>query len=299
MKYIFNTFILIFGIVFSGCIFITESFAFSLQDNYLWVEFTKTVREKDGSVVLPLRINYGRFPGQKKGVEELDSLRVVYSLVEDDPGREEVFYRAEIEKENGNYAVKIKSYKKGRFIIFVEAEKTYGKTKNLYSAKAAFTLFGHSSFQPEGPGYIAASRGAPGLEISISPQFHYWPQIEEPFKIKVLFAKNHLPEKTVYLFDENMPSSEIISGQSGSFIYTPAEDKKLNAKGENAFKQIVLVVKEDKNNFSYISSYTLLLHRNRLKHYRLFPGALIFLISSLFIFFLAVIKRKRFEREII
>lgn len=294
MKYAWSIFIL-FWVIFNT----PEIFAFFPQDNYLWIEFTKVVKEKDGSVVLPLKINYGRFPREKKGIEGLDSLKAVYSLVKEDSGIKSDFYQAEIEKESGEYVVKIKSFQEGCFIVFAEAEKTYGKITYRYLAKAAFTLFGHSSLHSEKTDYAAASRTAPELEISISPQFHYWPQIEEPVKVSVLFEKNYLPGEKIYFFDENLPYLEAISNQAGNFIYTPPDDKKLNAQSEIAFKQTVVVAEEEKDGFRYISSYTLLLHRNRLKHYRLFLGAVIFLGSVFVIFSLVVMKRKRFGFEII
>lgn len=270
-------------------------YAFSPKDDYLWIEFAECIKEKDGSLTLPLKINYGSFPYKKKEVLEFDSLRAFYTLAKEDDEGSWLFYETEIERGKGKNIVKIKSFTADRFIVFVEAKKTWGEATHCYFAKTSFTLFGHSSSKRKQIKPIALTEINRQLEIFTTPQFHYWPQTGNPIKIIPLFNKDYLPLKVMYLFDENMPSIDIMTDEKGSYTYVPPEDKKLNWKGETAFKQAVIVTEETKGDIRYISSYTLLLHRSRFKNCKLLAGAVIFLGTMLSVFLFVIIKRKRFK----
>lgn len=280
------------------CIIFTLSFpfisdAFSPQDKYLWIEFQECVKEKDGSVTLPLQINYGSFPAEKEESAELDDLRAFYSLPE---GAEEgmpVFYAARIEKSSGRRLVKIKAVQATRFIVFVQAKKIDGDQTHWYFAKTAGMFFGHSAGRDEiRP--IAAPEINRQWEIRVSPQFDYWPQTGSPIKITPVFNNSLLPGRVIGLFDENGPAQEITTGAAGSFTYLPPEDKQLNRQGEQAFKQTIIAGEENKGNTKYISSYTLLLHRSRFKNHNLWLGGSIFGGSAVGVFLLVMGRRKRF-----
>ncbi|MFH1440433.1 MAG: hypothetical protein ABIH18_00090, partial [Candidatus Omnitrophota bacterium] len=219
-----------------------------------------------------------------------------YTLAKENDKKNWIFHETQIEKNGGKTQIKIKSAATNNFIVFVEAKITEGGIPRWYSAKTSFILFGHS-FTPQPSGLLRplGIRNDTKLEISISPQFNYWPQTSNPIKITPLFNKDYLPQKDIYIFDENMPLIDILTDEKGNYTYLPPEDKKLNWKGEKTFKQVVIVTEENKENIKYISSYTLLLHRSRFKNYKLFTGILIFLGTMITVFLIVIRKRKRFK----
>ncbi|MFH1245075.1 MAG: hypothetical protein V1662_01160, partial [Candidatus Omnitrophota bacterium] len=233
----------------------TKGIAFSPQDNYLWIEYAESIREKDGSVTLPLLINYGRFPGKKGESGELDSVRAFYSLPEKDDEAEPVFYEARIEQSSGRRLVKIKAVQTTRFIVFAQAKKIEGKITHWYLAKTAGTLFGHSSSKQIKP--VAAAEINRQGEIFISPQFDYWPQTGNPVRITPVFNDKSMPGKALCLFDENEPAlkqngsgqaREITTDAAGDYDYVPPNDQKLNWQGEQAFKQTIILAEEREGN---------------------------------------------------
>ncbi len=273
----------------------TDGHASFAEDDYLWLEFGQRVKEKDGALTLPLQINYGRFPDQKKGLGELAGLRAFYTLTEKDNAGNRIFYEAEIEKNSGKCLVHIKSFKTNRFIVLVEGRKSAGEVRYCYLAKTSFILFGHSPSQRKKIRPVPSNEIDRQFEIALTPEFSDWPQTGNPVRMAPLFGKDHLREKVLYIFDENHGSGDIKTDKTGSCTYIPPDDKKLNWEGVTAFKQTVIVAEESKGNTNYLSSYTLLLHRSRTKNRRLLPGAGIFGATLAGVFLLVIAGRKRFR----
>lgn len=288
--------VIIFNLFFSF-IGVREIYAFSPKNNHLWIEFQECIKEKDGALTLPLQINYGRFPDEKKEIPGFDSFRAFYSLSEKDDEGKRIFYEARIEKNKGKYAVNIKSFKADCFVVLVEAKETRGGATRWYLAKTSFVLFGHSFFGRDKIKPVSLDEINQRLDLLITPEFHYWPQTGNPVKITPIFNNDYLAQKVLYLFDENMPSLDIVTDEKGNYIYVPPEDKKLNWKGETAFKQTVIVAEETRVDMRYISSYTLLLHRSRFKNRKLLAGAGIFGGIGAGLFLFVFVKRKRFNLE--
>jgi len=272
-----------------------ETSAFSYKDDYLWIEFGKRIKEKDGALTLPLQINYGRFPNQKKGIRELDSLRAFYTLTEKDEEGNLIFYEAEIQRDKGKTLVQINAFKTERILVLLQGKKTRGEITHCYLAKTSFVLFGHSASKRKKIKPIPPNEINRQFEICITPQFYYWPQTSNPIKSTLSFNQELLEEKALCIFDENEDAIEVKTDERGNYTYIPPEDRKLNWKGETAFKQTVIVAEETKGNTNYISSYTLLLHRNRFKNRKLLPGVSVFGGAIAGVFLLVVVKRKRFK----
>ncbi len=289
--------ILIVLIVFFLFIFIrgVDIYAFSPGDDYLWLEFEQCIREKNGSLTLPLRLNYGRFPGAKKGLRELDDVSVFYSLAETDDEGKPVFYAARIQKDKQNYSVNINSSEQNHFIVFAQAKKKRNKITDQYLAKTSFLLFGHAFFKKKNTRTILSREVNRQLEIRTVPDVQCWPQTGNSVKIIPVFKKGRLAQKAISLFDENLPSVEIMTDEKGECAYIPPEDKRLNQKGEREFKQTVIVTEETQGGIRYISSYTLLLHRSRFKNHRFFMGAAIFLGTMVVVFLFVIARRKRIK----
>ena len=273
----------------------TTTCASPSKDNYLWIEFSKQIKEKDGSVTQPLFIYYGIFPDQKKGTWELDGFRAFYTLNEKDEKGNRIFYEAEIERDKGKSLLRIKAFHTDRCIVLVQGRKKQGKATRCYSAKTSFVLFGHSPSKRKKIKPVASSEINRQFAISITPQFHYWPQTSNPVKIALSFNEEHLGGKILSIFDENQGVIDLKTDETGNYTYTSPNDKKLNREGETAFKQTVVVAEETEGNTNYISSYTLLLHRNRFKNRKVLPGISIFGGTMVGVFLLVVVKRKRFK----
>lgn len=288
--------VIIFSLFFSFT-GVREIHAFPPKNNYLWIEFQECHKEKDGALTLPLQINYGRFPDKKKEIPEFDSFRAFYSLNEKDDEGKRIFYEAGIEKNKGNYAVNIKSFKTDRFVVLVEAKATRDGLTCWYLAKTSFVLFGHSFLGRDKIRPVALDEINQRLDLLITPEFHYWPQTGDPVQIMPTFNKDYLARKVICLFDENMPATDIVTDEKGNYIYAPPGDKKLNWKGETAFKQAVMVAEETRADMRYISSHTLLLHRSRSKNRKLLAGAGVFWGTGAGLFLFVIVKRKRFNLE--
>lgn len=276
---------------------VRDIYAFAPKNNYLWIEFQECIKEKDGALTLPLRINYGRFPGEKKEVPGFDSFRAFYSLSEKDDEGKKIFYEAEIEKNKDKCAINIKSFKTDCFVVLVEAKEIRGGATYWYLAKTSFVLFGHSFSERDKIRPVSLDEINRRLDLLVTPEFHYWPQTGNPVKITPVFNNDCLARKVICLLDENMPAIDIVTDEQGNYIYVPPEDKKLNWKGETAFKQTVMVAEEIRADMRYISSHTLGLHRSRFKNRKLLAGAGVFGGTGVGLFLFVIVKRKKFNLE--
>lgn len=256
-----------------------------LKDDFLWLEYGEGSKEKDGSLVLELKINYGRFPDKIDNSVVMENLNAVYTarrtrIKEDD----NPLYKADVHKNKSGYSIEMKSAKEARYILIVTAKKNENGVTSHYRAKTSFTLFGKSLSEepqriPALPESIVKS-----LELYVDPEHHFWPQTGNPIKVFPLYNGEMQGEKKISVFDEHAFPVELITGKTGILNYIPPEDKKLNSMGETASKQTVLVCGLDDEGEKYISSYTLLLHRSRFGKHEYVPGIIVF--GSAFIIFL-------------
>jgi hypothetical protein len=267
-------------------------FAFSTNDDYLWIEFGSGKKEKDGSISFPFQIHYGRFPTEKKDIGALEDIRAFYTLNED-TNEDALYYPVEIKKNLKGYSLNIRSCEANRYTLHVEANMKQNQGIHRYYAKTSFVLFGH------GPAEGNRSLPVPSvsidrtLEICVSPKFHYWPQTGIPVKISPVFYGQQIIEEKISLFDENMPLVQIKTDEKGKVVYQPPEDKILNRKSDTGFKQTVMVVEMTEGERKYTSSYTLLLHRSRYNNYRFLTGIIIFCSTIFVVSLFVIMKRKR------
>ena len=265
-----------------------------LNDDFLWLEYGDGTKEKDGSLILELKIHYGRFPDIKNSSIELDNLNAVYTA-QSTRGKEDSkpLYRADIHEDISGYSVKIESAKENRIVLIVTAQKTYNGDTSHYLAKTSFTLFGKSMSEaserfPADPDSTERS-----LEICIDPEHHFWPQTGNPIKVFPLYNGKIQAEKNISVFDEHAFPVELITDETGNIVYVPPEDKKLNSMGETASKQTVLVCGLAYRGEKYISSYTLLLHRSRFGKHEYLPALAVFGSAFILFLFYMVVKRMR------
>ena len=273
----------------------TSAYTLSLKDDYLWIEYGKQIKEKDGSRTQPLFIYYGRFPDKKGDVSELENLRVFYTLNKKNENAENIFYGADIEKDKKTSFVKVNSLKSNRFTVLVKGKRNSGEQEYKYFAKASFVIFGHSPFKEKEIEPVLSNEISNRLEIRIAPEHSGWPQTGNHVKLTPLFDKDHLCEKKIHIADENINSVDVKTSDKGNFVYTPPDDKKLKRKWLTAYKQTVMLVEETKGNTTYKSSYTLLFHRSRFGSRNLVLGSGIFGGTMAVTFIVIAIRRRKFQ----
>ncbi|MBN2534355.1 MAG: hypothetical protein JXB88_15820 [Spirochaetales bacterium] len=272
---------------------------FSMENNYLWIEFGEHHKEKDASVTQELHIYYGSFPDYKTTLLHLDEVKGVYTMNEIDTKGDVVYYPLEIIEEKGEVFIRITSHKTNPFTVLIQGEKNNKKQKKIYLAKTSFFLFGNSNKkQVESELFTSNTviKIAENLQIHINPHYSYWRQVDTPVTFNVFFDNQKLKKKIVHIIDENdenvfNPITRM-TDESGELIYIPPDDRKLRQKGSTAYKQIVIMAEEQKENSIYVSSFTLLLHRSRFKHYNVPVGVIIF-SSLLTVFFVLMLLQRK------
>jgi hypothetical protein len=278
-----------------------SSIVFPIENMYLWIEFGEHHKERDASVTQHLKIYYGSFPDYKTTLFHLDGVKGIYTMNEKDAKGEIIYYPLEIMEEKGEASIRITSYKTNPFAVLVQGEKNNGKQKKIYLAKTSFFLFGNShknkkQVESELSSSNTEIKIAEDLQIHITPLYSYWRQVDTPVTLNIFFDNQKLKKKPVHIIDENDEDvfNPIIrkTDESGELIYIPPDDRKLRQKGTTAYKQMVIMAEERKENSIYISSFTLLLHRSRFKHYNVPAGVIIFL-SLLIVFFVLILLQRK------
>lgn len=273
----------------------TVAYTLSSKDDYLWMEYGKQIKERNGSRTQPLSIYHGRFSDRKRNVSELEDLKVFYTRNKKDENGENIFYSMNIEKDKKTFFVRINSLKRNRFTVIVKGKRSFGEQEYKYLAKASFVIFGHSPFNMKKIEPVLSDEINNRLEICIAPEHSGWPQTGRRVKLTPLFDKNPLIKKKIHIADENIASADVKTNDEGNFIYTPPDDKKLKRKWLTAYKQTVILVEETKGNTSYKTSYTLLFHRSRFGNRNLFLGKSIFAGTAILTFIIIAVRRRKFK----
>ena len=271
-------------------------YAFPQKDDYLWVEFGKQIKERNGSVSQPLFIYYGRFPDKKEGILELEDLRGFYTLNEKDEEGENIFYTTAIERDKKASFIKINSLQTNCFTVLVVGKRNSGGVRYEYLAKADFILFGHSSVKKkEVKPFVPSKEITRRMEICITPEYYCWRQIGDSVKLTPLFDKGPLGGQEIHLADETGNYMVIETDKLGNYIYIPPDDQKLRLKGETAYKQTIILAEKTVENRTHKSSYTLLVHRSRFGNMNLHLGGSILGGTMAMVFIVVVVKRKNFQ----
>ncbi|MGD9200237.1 MAG: hypothetical protein PVI26_01635 [Chitinispirillia bacterium] len=280
--------------VFTSFLWVTAICAFSQANHYLWIEFDKGEKKKDGAITLPLYIHFGQFPNQRIRNWELDSLKVYYTRVQQKIREKRNFYELPIEIHDGVYQVSITSFKSNRYIVFVRGIKKYNGITHYYYAKTSCVIFGKAFSMKNKNGRIKSHSIEKTLEIFRNPEFDYWPQTGSPIIISSCFKGKMLPNKTLEIFDQHLDYCKVKTDRNGNVTYTPPHDITLNRKGVNAFKHSIFIVRESSEKENHIFSFTQLLHRSRFAQKHENTGLIVFGVTCAFMLFLVVFKRRSF-----
>ena len=263
--------------------------------NCLWISYGELTKNPDGSVTLPLEINYGEISGNKGNILELKNVRVVCSTGRKNAKRNLLCHELPVTVENGTWRTGVSSARTGRFTVMAEARRSEGERTCFYSAKTSFVLFGHSSAKNKNiqPGFQKKAQCP--LRISFIPCFNYWPQTGAAISVGLEFTGKPIISCPIRVYDENFPPATVMSGGTkGQCVYVPPNDWKLNRKGKRAFKHLVMVAEYSNGTNKYIASCTRILHRSRFANRRMMPGLTLFCgCLAGFLVIVIGIRRKR------
>ncbi|MDD5697950.1 MAG: hypothetical protein PHH77_04975 [Victivallaceae bacterium] len=247
-----------------------------VNGNCLWISYGELIKEPDGSVILPLKINYGEISGEPGKAAELENVRVVCTSGKKAGKRNLRWYELPAALKDGTWQTEVRSACNGCFTVRAEARRKIGNRVCFYSAQTSLVLFargpaGNKNSRPEVPVKIQCP-----LQISFLPRFDYWPQTGAAVTVRVAFAGRPVPSGSVCVYDENFPPAAIMTGAKGECRYVPADDRKLNRKGKTAFKHLTAAAEYRDGTDRYIVSCTRILHRSRFANRRMAPGIMIF-----------------------
>ena len=119
----------------------------------------------------------------------------------------------------------------------------------------------------------------PQPPLHLRPDYgHYWMQTGATYA----FAYNgpNPTAATVRVLENRRQIDSLVPAVSGDFVYTPPHDPRLDRAGPDAGKPTVLLVHAAEGERQCRSAYTLLLHRTRHGHLRLWPGLALFGITT-------------------
>jgi len=266
----------------------TFASAFSPEKDCLWLSAKDGERKPDGSVILPLTINFGRFPAGNGNPALLSGLKVHYALASGKNWRS-----GEVKPEparNGAMTVRIRVGDEQRLVLQVTAaSREQGRTIR-HSAVTCYQRFGRIKHGSTASHYSGNLTDGP-LEILIKPPFNYWRQTGEPFGITCRNRFTGVPCPVVTVLDEHLPPEKVILDTTGFTAYTSPDDAVLNSLEERSGKETLLVAESD----DCRATLALALHRNRTSHHKPFPGLLTLSGACVLSVLTVLLKRRKTE----
>ena len=268
------------------CIYVTPSYAFTPQTGCLWISQGERIRVSAGEAVVPVKVEFGRFPDGLSDLSELAGLRVAYA-VNNNSASAWVWREIDLQSRDANGYMPIAVREGDSILIYAHA---VSKDKSLsYSAKSSISRFGRK--RP--PRQFDVATRIPGfIELDVLPAFHYWRQTGEQLKVGIRGSGDQV-NQTMLALDENMPAESILLGRDGYGQYTPPDDIRLNAQSAQASKATLLVAEKMESGIRHVASYSLLLHRNRFQHRNQIAGALLFSATAAVVLAWVVFRRRK------
>lgn len=242
--------------------------SFSPERECLWLSLGEGERSPDGSVMLPLKIRFGRFPTGNGTPSPMGGLRVRYALATGESWRS-----GEIRPEpaaDGTLVARIRVGAGQRLVVGATAtSREQGRTIR-HGAIACYQRLGRVT--PGGstaPFPSGEPLGGP-LEIRITPPHNYWRQTGQPLGISCRNRINGAPCARITILDEHLPPESVVPDATGAATHTPPDDAILNSLEERSGKETLLVAEDG----DYRATFALELHRNRTAHREPLPGLL-------------------------
>jgi len=269
------------------CLQVTPSYAFTPHTDCLWIAQGERIRANAGEAVVPVKVEFGRFPGGRRDLSQLAGLRIAYAVNNSNAGSEWVWREIDLQSRDANGYMPIAVRDGDSILIYAYATLRNGSVR--YSAKTSISRFGRKKPPRQ---FDVTNRIPAFMEVDLLPPFHYWRQTGEQLKVGIRGTGNQISH-TMQALDENMPIQPISLGSDGYGQYTPPDDTRLNARSAQAAKTTLLVAEKNEPGVIQVASYSLQLHRNRFQHRNQKAGALLFATTAAAVLAWVVYRRRK------
>ncbi len=273
-------FLLFSHMLLSPCGVNSAGVSYKPEEKFLWLEYGKQLKNKDGSVVQVLLV---RDNGGSKSFNSLSSRGKFKAIYRVDRKNN---YSLPLYFDRGRAELRIKSGKTS----FFEVRLTACLDGALYSAETSFYLFGKADYLIKRDKLKDIPEHFPIISMHFSAD-NYWPQTGREYRFKVNSHTGYIPEIKA-IDKKNILSLDL--HHSGEFTYTPSHDRDLDKQGSGAYKGSVIYMKEEGGGRIFKRTYTLLLHRSRSAYHDLTSG--LFLLSGSIAFFLSLVILARMRK---
>lgn len=266
---------------------VIPSYALPVPFDCLWITQGERVRLSAGEAVVPVKVEFGRFPDGRRDLSQLAGLRIAYAVNNSNAGSEWVWHETDLQSRDANGYIHIAVRDGDSILIYAYASLRDGSVR--YSAKTSISRFGRKKPPRQ---FDVKDRIPAFMEVDVLPAFHYWRQTGEQFKVGIRGAGNQISH-TMLALDENMPAESILLGSDGYGQYMPPDDTRLNARSAQAAKTTLLVAEKNEPGVIQVASYSLQLHRNRFQHRNQKAGALLFAATAATVLAWVVYRRRK------
>lgn len=262
--------------------------AFHPGDDCLWFSFGERIRGKNNEATIPVGINFGRFPDGKRRLSSLDSLRI-YCFISNG-GSDAAWSRKTFDRDglDPDGFIYVPTREHDHVMLYAVAERRSGAHRTVYSAKSGFNRFSRRK-SVESPDLGRTAADPVGLEVI--PRFHYWRQVGEMLTIRMGAPAAAEPPGSAWLLDQHAAPHLIALTTEGSASYLIPDDGILNTQSTKASKIALVAAETREGGDRYVSTWSLLLHRNRTMHYN--RGAGLAVLSGTALLSLGVVAWRR------
>ena len=286
------------------CIFFVffwlEGHAYSGREDYVWLEPSKDIVRRDGSVEKGFFIRLGSYVAGLSNFQELKGLEAIYTFGERRLDGSYIFKKLKIIKEGDRLKIKLNTKDNRWCLIIVRAKMNDGALEYNYLAQTSFLAFGKDSGQQE-DGQVVFFDSTRQFNFGV-----YYERIGEsfnhnylqygPVRLLVVFENTPFSNKLVTIIEPDGRPTQIKTNNMGLGIYVPTPVGHLNKKPTKELRSVVFAEKiSDTKVFrgSCTILYGFKLPLNKTGNNRdLVFGVTIFLTSAILFFICALFLRK-------
>lgn len=278
-----------------------KAYADFSKDSYVWLQFDKEIKNRDGSTTQPLFIHYGQFPHKRRSIQELDKVEAFYTFGRKDKREKDIFYKLDIETEGDKSFIKINSKRINWCMALVRGSKINNGLEYNYYAKTSFFLFGHSGDVEE-----ATTAGIDELTEPLDIRIYKERiRIEEltynrsrnfPIRVTVAFDKKPLSNMDIYIANDEGENQRLRTDRKGNLVYNPRSKADLYS-GRKEFEHDLILTASRLGNTIYKASYTVMFKSllPKKREFSIGLGMVIFISSAVITFIGVVTARRKFK----
>jgi hypothetical protein len=258
---------------------------------HLWVAYGPQIRTPDGAVTqrFYIRSGGGSSDAARPQDGDVSDVRAFYRFG-NRRGLQPTFHRARILHQDGDLYLDVSCPVMARVEVMVTATLSGCQGATRLTAQTTIFLFGKAA---DNPNLAAADpRTLPRPPLHLRPDSGlYWMQTGATYAFT--YNGPYPAAATVRVLENHRQIDSLVPAANGDFVYTPAHDPRLDRAGPDAGKATVLLVLTAEGERECRSAYTLLLHRSRHGHLRLWPGLSLFGVTAAAIGLLVGHQRRR------